>query len=97
METKSRYEVIAELEGQKRDLIVERDGLDDEAKVKENAIRDLKRQKDDVIIGFTRKIEDAEAEHTKFTDTMKERKATVSELIASVDDSLKRFNTLNTK
>lgn len=97
METKSRYEVIAELEGQKRDLIKERDGLEDEAREKENAVRDLKRQKDDVIIGYTRKIEDAEADHKKFTDTMKERKTTVTELIKSVDDSLNRFNTLNTK
>ncbi len=97
METKSRYEVIAELEAQKRDLIVERDGLKDESKTKEDAIRNLKRNKDDTMIAFDRKIEDAAVEHKRFTDTMDERKTTVSELIASVDASLARFGKLSEK
>jgi len=94
METKSRYEVIAELESQKRDLIQERDGLQDEEKAKEDAVRDLKRSKEDTIIIMDRRIADAEIAHERFTKTMTERKTTVNELIKSVDDSLARFNTL---
>ena len=97
METKSRYEVIAELEGKKRDLILERDGLNDEAKAKDDALRDLKRQKDDTIVILDRKIEDAEHNFKRFTDTLEERKTTVNELIASVDESLKRFVGLGEK
>ena len=35
METKSRYEVISDLEAKKRDLMIERDGLADELRNKE--------------------------------------------------------------
>lgn len=94
METKSRYEVIAELEGKKRDLIKERDGLDDEAKYKENQLRDLERKKDDTIVVLGRQIEDAKEDHERFIKTLKERKLTVTELIASVDESLDRFGKL---
>ncbi len=97
METKSRYEVIAELEGQKRDLITERDGLDEEARKKDDEVRDLKRTKEDTIIILDRRILDAETDHTKFVERMDERKTTVAELIKSVDDSLDRFNKLGTK
>jgi len=97
METKSRYEVIAELEGKKRDLIKERDGLTDKSKDKENVLRDLKRHKDDTVILLDRQILDAEDDMKVFNNTMKERKTTVTELIASIDDSLKRFNTLGEK
>ena len=97
METKSRYEVIAELEGKKRDLIKERDGLDDEAKEKENQFRDLKRQKDDTVVILDRKIADAKDDMEIFKNTMEERKTTVKELIASVDESLKRFTGLGEK
>ena len=48
MKTKSRYEVIAELETKKRDLIRERDSLDDEARKKEQNVKLLERQKEDI-------------------------------------------------
>lgn len=47
METKSRYEVIADLERQKRELIREKDELDDNVKVKEREVLNLKRTKED--------------------------------------------------
>ncbi len=97
METKSRYEVIAELEGKKRDLIKERDGLKDEARDKENALRDLERQKADTIVKYDRAIEDAKVDMEKFKENMGEKKTTVEELIKSVDESLSRFINLGEK
>ena len=97
METKSRYEVVAELEGKKRDLITERDGLKDESKVKEDILRELKRQKDDTLTMLDRKIEDADYDLARFNDNMSERKLTVQALIDSVDESLNRFNSLGEK
>ncbi len=94
METKSRYEVIAELEGKKRDLIKERDGLKDESRDKENTFRDLQRQKEDTDIMLDRRIADAKVDMETFNDNMEEKKITVGELIASVDESLKRFSNL---
>ena len=47
METKSRYEVIAELEEKKRELIIEGDSLDQRLKAKEKELRDLKRKVED--------------------------------------------------
>ncbi len=95
METKSRYEVVAELEAKKRDLIIERDGLEDESIKKADVVRDLKRQKEDNIVAFDRKIDDTERDYENFIKTMDEKKLTVDELIKSINDSLARFNTLN--
>jgi chromosome segregation ATPase len=86
METKSRYEVIADLEKQKRNLIRERDSLDDDLKVKEKVLKDLKRD-----------IEDTEEEITNFKSKMKDKKQTISELIKSVEQSLDRFAKLGEK
>lgn len=47
METKSRYEVISDLEKQKRELINKRDELEFEVKTKERTALGLKRQKED--------------------------------------------------
>ncbi|MCH8208894.1 MAG: UPF0175 family protein [Nitrospinae bacterium] len=77
METKSRYEVIAELEGKKRDLIKERDSLNDVAKAKANELRDLERKKEDTIVVLGRQIDDAKEEAERFNDTLKERKITI--------------------
>ncbi len=85
METKSRYEVIADLEKQKRDLIRERDSFTDKVKGKENEIKLLKRE-----------VEDAEEDFKHFKETLDERKETIKELIAGIGDSLKRFSTLQT-
>jgi chromosome segregation ATPase len=48
METKSRYEVIAELEAKKRTLIQERDALNDEVNSKERNIKNLEREKENI-------------------------------------------------
>ncbi len=97
METKSRYEVIAELEGKKRDLIKERDGLKEELRAKQNTLRDLKRKKEDNIQNCDRAIADAEVDDKAVEDEMEERKVTVKELISSVEESLKRFTGLGEK
>ena len=47
METKSRYEVISDLEKQKRELINKRDELEFEVKTKERSVLTLKRSKED--------------------------------------------------
>ena len=82
MKTKSRYEVIADLEKQKRDLIIERDSFPDKIKHKEKEIKMHKRE-----------LEDLEEELEEYKKTVKERQDTIKELIESVDESLKRFNT----
>ena len=48
METKSRYEVISNLEEQKRSLIRERDELQNKAKEKERIVTNLERNKEDI-------------------------------------------------
>lgn len=48
METKSRYEVISDLEKQKRDLIKERDALDDKTKEKERQVKNYERKKENL-------------------------------------------------
>ena len=86
METKSRYEVIAELEEKKRDLIRDRDSLGDELKSKKRSIRD-----------YERDLEDKKEEAKEFEESLEERKETINELIKSVDESLNRFAELNKK
>jgi len=97
METKSRYEVIAELESKKRDLIQERDGLNNEMILKEKELKNTVRTKSDQILAWDRKIEDLQEDLENFKKSMDQRKETIQELINSVDDSLARFNTLNKK
>ena len=94
METKSRYEVIADLEKQKRELIKERDSLNDQLENRKKDVKNLERQKSDTNILLDRKIEDAKEELSLFEKTMEERKDTIKELIVSVDLSLERFNKL---
>jgi len=95
METKSRYEVIAELESKKRELIKEKDTLNDTLKNKERQLKDLERRKSDTIMVVDRQIEDQKEEIVHFKETMAERKETIVELIKSMDDSLARFGELN--
>ncbi len=84
METKSRYEVIADLEQRKRDIIVERDSLEVSLKRKERDLKSLKRD-----------VEDQEDEVKVFKDSIKDQKVTMTELIKSIDESLNRFTKLN--
>lgn len=83
METKSRYEVIGELEEKKRSLIKERESFSDIIRNKKKEIKEMKRE-----------LEDAEEELLDYEESVEERKETIKELIASVDDSLKKMNEL---
>ncbi len=80
MDIKSRYEVIAELEEKKRDLIIQRDSLDKSLKHLERELKELQRG-----------VEDKEEEIKNFKESMKEDEATTKELIKSVDASLERL------
>ena len=97
METKSRYEVIAELETQKRDLIREQNTLEDQLKGKEKNFRELHRNKDDTIQRFDRQIEDMQEDLDFFKKTMDDKKETITQLIKSIDDSLERFGKITSK
>lgn len=95
MQTKSRYEVIAELEEQKRNLIQERDSLQDQLTNREKSLKKAEREKSDTIMVIDRKIEDMKEDVENYKQSMAERKETINELIKSVDDSLKRFGELS--
>jgi len=84
METKSRYEVIAELEQNKRSLILERDNLDKVLLSKKKELKELKR-----------KVEDKEEEIQEFENSMDDSRKTIQALIDSVDESLNRFSKIN--
>lgn len=86
MKTKSRYEVIAELEENKRNLIRQRDGLNDLLKAQKKEIKELKRE-----------LEDKEEEVGEFEKSIDEKKQTFQTLIDSIDESLKRFSDLDQK
>jgi len=83
-ETKSRYEVIAELEESKREMITERESFSDKIFNKKRRIRDSERETED--------MKEVLAEYEK---NVEDRKATITELIKSIDDSLNRFAELN--
>ena len=129
METKSRYQVIAELEEKKNALIRERDATSDTTKVKEleilnmeRQIEDIKVQKEDFALQqknkeaeikretedfefkikntesiFKRNLADAKGNLAHFKSQEKDTKETLNELIKGVDDSLERFNNLQSK
>lgn len=86
METKSRYQVIAELEEQKRNFIVQRDNLDGNLLRKKKELKDLKRD-----------IEDKEDEIKEFEKAMENSKKTFNTLIQGIDESLKRFSAMQEK
>lgn len=86
METKSRYEVIANLEDKKRELIRERDGLQEEVKKKEFELKQIRRH-----------LEDKEEDLNNFKKSLEEKKSTINELIKGVEDSLERFAKLQEK
>jgi len=81
METKSRYEVIADLERQKRQLIQDKASLRDGLIIKEQQIKELKRQ-----------LEDAKEALMQAEQSIKEKEETADLLIASVEDALQRFD-----
>ena len=84
IETKSRYEVISDLEEQKRELIRERDGFDDVIKARERRIKDINRA-----------LEDKQEDLKDFKAKIKDNEKTLNALIKSVDESLQRLSKLN--
>ena len=92
METKSRYEVIADLEQQRRDLITQKNSLNEEVLKKEKVIKLKKRQMDDLNRQINRELEDLEEDLENFKNSLDEKKETIKELIMSVDGSLEKFN-----
>ena len=84
METKSRYEVIAELEEKKRELIVERDSQPQLIIVKKRDIKMVQRQ-----------LEDKEEDLADFQANLVDRKETIQALIDSTDESLNRFSDMS--
>jgi len=73
METKSRYEVISDLEAKKRDLINHKANLDFEITSRENVVLSLERRKQDIAkdikdynIKHERKVLDLEREKEEF-------------------------------
>jgi len=85
-ETKSRYEVIAELEGKKRNLIFERESFVDKVRSTKKEIRNSERE-----------LEDEKEDLVEFEKSIVTRKETINELIKSIDDSLARFAELAKK
>ena len=86
MEVKSRYEVIAQLEEQKRIYIMQRDDFEKALHRKNKELKQLQRE-----------VEDQEEEISQFKESMKQDKETLDELVKSVDESLERFAKLNGK
>jgi len=80
MDIKSRYEVIADLEEKKRNLIVQRDSLDKKLKEMERGLKELMRD-----------VEDKEEAIKDFKESMEQEKETTTELIESVNASLERL------
>ncbi len=86
METKSRYEVIADLEKQKQDLIREREGF-----------KDIIKNRDYEILQIERALEDKKKAVDEYKAEVDDRKVVIEELIKGVDESLERFGKLQSK
>lgn len=97
IETKSRYEVIADIEDKKRRIIIEKNSLEDTLKAKERQLKIKEREKSDSIIEYDREIEDMKEDINQYKRTMQEKKQTADELIRSMNDSLGRFEKLQEK
>lgn len=91
METKSRYEVISDLENKKRELIQQKNSLNIELEAKKHKLKQVERQKSDTVVVMDRQIEDLKDEIKLDNDTMNDQKATIEELIKSTEDSLERL------
>jgi len=86
MQTKSRYEVIFELEKKKRDLMEQKDSFGQVLNLKKRELKEMLRE-----------VEDKEEEIKEYEENMANQKITIEELIKSVDESLERFSKLKDK
>ena len=98
METKSRYEVIADLEKQKRVLIREKDEIDDGTKTKERAIKNLERTKEDIAkqrtdfgIREDNSKQDLDRERANFEFKIKNTEDQVDREIVDATEDLKTY------
>lgn len=80
LDTKSRFEVMAELENKKRQLIEQKAGLSQEVKQREKNIRELERR-----------IADDKLELEEFKESLEERRTMLDTLIKSAEDSLNKI------
>lgn len=92
METKSRYEVIAELEDTKRALIRDMADIADTLYKKENNLKVAERNREDNIRLLDRQIDDMKSDIANFKDNMSFKKTTLEEQIKSIDEGLMRFD-----
>ena len=80
METKSRYEALADLEKQKRDLMQGKFNLDDELKAKSKELKIAERN-----------IEDMKEDFENFKETLEARKLNFDGLIEAVEKGIEVF------
>ena len=92
MEAKSRYQVIGELEAQKRAFIERKSNLLKGVVEREDKIVDLERNKEDVMRELTRRLEDAAKDLANYKANLQNEQNTLDELIKSIDISLSRIN-----
>ena len=92
METKSRYEVISELEEKRRGLISEKQRLQENVRAKEQKIKIHDRNFEDMKRQMEREREDLVSDLENYKETLDQREETIDELIKSVDNSLGKFD-----
>jgi predicted nucleic acid-binding Zn-ribbon protein len=86
MEVKSRFEVIADLENNKRQLMLEKNNFATEVEKQEKTIKMLKRE-----------IEDREEDLKNFKGKIEDKKSTIDEMIKSIDVNLERLSKISAK
>ena len=98
METKSRYQVIAELEDKKSNLIRERDGAKDVIQIQEaeilgiqRAIEDISVQKEDFNLAQTNKVAELEREKIDFQFKIKNTESIFNRNLEDANAKLKNF------
>ena len=101
METKSRYQVIAELEDKKNALIRERDGTKDDIQNKEHeilnierAIEDISVQKEDFNLAQTNEKLDLERKKTDFDFKIKNTESVYNRNLEDAKTKLEHFKSV---
>ena len=81
METKSRYEVIADLEERKRQLISEKNSLKEVLFDKERNLKQHERKVEDIMRTLEREKEDIDNDIAEYKFTLKDKENNLQELI----------------